>query len=212
MCRSRIDLLKELLAGFSLIYLVGCAQTATHEMVVLQDAVITSGQEEPRLVKRGEKVTVPSDQVTRIEAPGYGSVLIPPTQGNSSQFSVNLRPTDGWGQDLVSKQLDDELNKVLISFNQVQALLKRNQGEQAISMVEMLEKKYPKLLGLRLLKARSYVAMKKTDEAKKVLQAVVKDFPENRTTRKFLEVFLRGQEFRAPASVCEEMGDMGDVK
>ncbi|MFM8270043.1 MAG: tetratricopeptide repeat protein [Pseudomonadota bacterium] len=205
-------IVRYVLATLAVTFVVGCAHTATHEVVVLQDAVITIGENEPQVIKKGAKVMIPSDSATTISAPGYSSVLIPPAQSGSSSFTVNLKPAEGWGQDLVSKQLDEELNKALISVNEVQRLLQKNKVEGALSMVEMLEKKYPKLLGLRILKARSYTMLNKKNEAKQVLQSIVKDFPESRTTRKFLEVFLKGNELRTPASLCEEIEEVGETK
>jgi hypothetical protein len=152
------------------------------------------------MVNKGEKFTLSAEYSALIEAPGYTAVLVPPARSLPNEMKISLKPLTGWGNELVSQQVDGQLSELFTAINEVQALISRSEASKAMTRINLLEKKYPRLASLRFLKVSSLLLLKRQGEAKLALEAAVKDFPESEAGKRLNRLFGQGEGFRMPAS------------
>jgi hypothetical protein len=177
-----------------------CSSIQPYEIALDQDAYVTEGDGEPRMVNKGEKFTLSAEYSALIEAPGYTAVLVPPARSLPNEMKISLKPLTGWGNELVSQQVDGQLSELFTAINEVQALISRSEASKAMTRINLLEKKYPRLASLRFLKVSSLLLLKRQGEAKLALEAAVKDFPESEAGKRLNRLFGQGEGFRMPAS------------
>lgn len=115
--------------------------------------------------------------------------MIPPAEKLPEKMKVSLKPVPNWGQELVKKQVDEQLSDVFSQVNEIQSLLGEKQGDKALSKLEMLEKKYPGLISLKYLKIKSLLVLNRRRDARRELASSEEDFRENETGRKLIKFF-----------------------
>lgn len=171
--------------------LTACSSSRPYHISLDQKAYVTEGDTEPRLVDKGQQLSLSPETSTVIEAPGYPSVLIPPAHFLPTELKVSLKPLGGWINQIVAEQVDKKLSELFLAINEVQGLISRNEGAKAITQINLLEKKYPGLASLRFFKVSALLVQKKTSEAKLVLEAAAKEFPESEAGKRLQELFQK---------------------
>lgn len=177
------------------VFLLGaCSSSSSRYALTLdQDAYVKEGKKDAVLYKKNTRFEVNAKDSTVIESPGYLGLILPPNDLLLSEMSVNLKPVSKWGNELVQNQTDALLSQLLEEAIEVQLLLSKKEGKKALTKVEELEKRYPKVGTLRFLKVSCLLLLGNRKEAEENLEAALKEFPESKVGKEFHKVFFKGQ-------------------
>jgi predicted Zn-dependent protease len=185
-----------------MVVIVACSSVAPFQFTLEQDSYVTDSQQTSRFYPRGTVIQAQPNSYTLIESPGHLSVMLPPSTDLPNQVKVSLKPLDGWGEEVVGKQVDRRVAEVFFQLNEIQSLLAREDATEALARVRFLEQRYPQLVSLKYLKITALLAVNRRDEAKQVLATFRKEFSESEAGNKLLELMIKEKSQRVPASVC----------
>lgn len=155
------------------------------EVVLNQDATISVGGREPQALAKGSRFNVDRQPVL-VEAPGHYSLLILPGASDSdSRTEVSLKAVSGWSSRDLNRELNRNLDTIVIGLNQVQKLMAERNLRAALAVVSDLEAKYPEVLSIRMVHASCLVVAGEKEKARLLLQSVLAEQPEHREAKEF---------------------------
>lgn len=155
------------------------------EVKLAHDASVTVGGAEPKAAKAGEVIDSEGEAVL-VEAPGRVSVVVVPAHPNAGTYDVSLREVGRWrGADLQG-QADNILGPLVKTLNELQIKLAGRKWEEALKDVDALMQKYPGVHYLKFYRATCLILLNRNEDAKGVLEDVLRYFPDNKDGRDLL--------------------------
>lgn len=182
--------------------LVSCSSMSQREITLGQDAYITDSAQSAKYYPRGSRIQMQADSYMLIESPGHLSILVPPASNLPDQVKVSLKPLEGWGEEVVSKQVDKQVAEVFFQMNEIQSLIAKKDGSEALAKIRFLEQRHPHFFSLKYLKITALLALNRGDEAKQVFADFKKDLVGSEAGMRLLELMKKEKIQRIPASVC----------
>jgi predicted Zn-dependent protease len=146
----------------------------------MQEVAVSEGNGEKKQMKKDEKWEVMETPIL-VEKPGYVSVLVipynkSPTSSQMALKEINPSEASPYVLKASNKILDEVMNEVLIAQN----LLSKKDAKSALETVEKIMAKYPQLSYLKFIKASCLMVMGNKDNALKVLEETLNEYPENK--------------------------------
>lgn len=86
------------------------------------------------------------------------------------------------------------IGDILAEVNEVQTMLRFGRGDEALLRTEKLIQRHPEMTYLNLLKASVLTTLRRRDEARRVLDTVLKDFPNDAAARQLHRKLLSRKE------------------
>lgn len=194
---------------FSASFTTGCAmmsgwmgnpsENQKNEIVFAQAVEVTVLGKESVAKASGDSMPV-EDKPVYIEAPGYVGVVVVPTSTENGKIRVALKPAEKWtttGEKSRNQQQNNKVvSEIIEGVSQVQRLLIENRGEDALVEVTNLSNRYPNISYLNFMRASCLVVIGKQELALEVLEAALKDFPDNNSGKQLYKS-LTGNEYLA---------------
>lgn len=196
---------KKVIGPLFFLLINGCsiAPPAGHGQILLsQDTYVTSGNSPQALLRKGEAVGLGTEPVY-LQAPGYVSLLVVPLGGTSQSVFPSLRPIDEWGGEAFESALNSKVNELVAGINDVEVLLGKARIEEAIAKIELLQRRYPKVTCLNVIKASALFLSGERSQAKAVLDdAMRQGLPSDSGTLEFYRMLSGSREAPMPAAVA----------
>lgn len=145
--------------------------------------------------KKGDTYPFPNIPV-QVEAPGYVTVLMLPTQGNSGEATLTMRAIDDWGGPQFKQQLNSRLNEIISRVVEAQKELSGGRARGALSIIEDLQSKSPELTYLNFLKASCLIVLGEREKARAALDVALAAFPDNESGRALSQSLSGGRRER----------------
>lgn len=166
-----------------------------------RDAVITQLGEGSVSKLKGDSITI-SKKPVFIESPGHIGLLVIPVDSSTSSVDLDLRPMTDWGGPGLETRTNEVLNEVVGAVSEIQSLLAKSHGKEALEKLTHLQEKYSKITYLNFLKASCLVVSGEPEKAVPFLEIALKDFPDHSSGRKLYEQLTgkTGSKARKPAT------------
>ena len=171
---------------------VSCATVSSpskYSVYVDQDVQITSEINKVEQKMKGQKIDF--DEPLLIESPGYVGLLVVPINDKANLVKVSLKPIEELGGEQIQKQNNLVLNDLVNGINDIQILLSTNKSKEALTKVEEIQVKYPKVSHLKFLKASCLVVQGERAKARVILSEALKEFPDNENAKQLLQSLSR---------------------
>lgn len=191
-----LNCLKTLLLCFSLqVGLQSCASLsfsqshASVKVEAAQDVFIVQDKNEPKLVKSGEKFEV-SNTPVQVFAPGKTSVTLLPA-GDYDWVTLDLQNQTQWLGPEQKIEEEQRLAGLLKNYRDLQIALTEQKASEALAIMSKLDKDFPNLSYLRLIRASVYLALGQNSDARRVVSSLpddVKDSQDARELRQILDL------------------------
>lgn len=176
----------------SLFLILSCSsKPLVHEIELRQDSFVSVGSDAPIFKRKGDTVESVATDPVLIESPNYVAVLIPPVVEPTSKVKVTLRPVDHWGDDLLQYKTEIMLNELFLGLGEVQKHFGEKKFDSALAKSTEMQSKFPRVGYLKFLKARCLMLTGNYDQAKKLLEVAVAQFPENLEGKELYEEALK---------------------
>jgi hypothetical protein len=173
-----------------LVLIISCSSNKKlkeRKIQVSEDIEITTDSGQNILLKAGTNFDLINENLL-IRSPGHISVLLVPIKDENQSIKIDLKTLEEAKlNSLVGYSLDEQLSEVLTSINEIQQLINEDKGNESLALINELQKKYPELGYLEMLKASSYVVLGEQDRAKELLKISIKKYPGNIQAQKFYE-------------------------
>jgi hypothetical protein len=109
---------------------------------------------ESQAVKAGETVTWPSDRAVIAESPGHVPVLILPISSRDErEVDVKFHSVRDWPSQATQAELDRATEELASAIVKLQKSLARNAADEALSELDRLQAKYPRVQYLNFYRA-----------------------------------------------------------
>lgn len=171
---------------FSTNLLVSCGSVkgkSNRQIEFKQDVTIYNDQGESLDIKKDSKINLDNKNML-IESPGYVSLLVVPLNEDPKEVSVNLKNLESKKiKEMLGATIDHELSKVLFRINNAQQLLMQEKGNEALMLINEIQKEYVNLDFLDILKASAYVMIGDPNNAKILLEKSIEKYPDNEETK-----------------------------
>ncbi len=166
-------------AGVLAAIVAGCTSLSdsTSRLELTHDALVTIGNEPAAEKKKGEMINLNGSTPVLIESVGKISVLALPSTNYATHTKINLRNTDRAYTQGSQARFETELSEVISQLNEVQVLLSANRGKEALTVVQLLQQKYPKIDHLRVVEASCLIVMGKRHRAIQLLSDLKTEYP-----------------------------------
>jgi len=156
------------------------SEKPAHEITFMQEVSVSEGNGEKKQMKKDEKWEVMETPIL-VEKPGYVSVLVipynkSPTASQMALKEINPSEASPYVLKASNKILDEVMNEVLIAQN----LLSKKDAKGALETVEKIIIKYPQLSYLKFIKASCLMVMGNKENAVKLLEETLTEYPENK--------------------------------
>lgn len=172
---------------------LGCASQAKHSARVEleHDAKVKIGDANPIDKKKGDTVEV-SQVPVLVEAPGKIGVLLIPLHSQEQVAKIALQKGGEISTGLSEADAIKAQNYLLTKANEVQTWLAERKTKEALTLVDELIQKYPKVVQLKFMKASCLVLMDERERARVLLEIALKEDPENRAGKDLMQFLTPG--------------------
>lgn len=179
----------------------------TRQIKLMQDSYVTSESGKIKSLKKGQKLAVSPNNSLLIESPGYVGLLVLSDSSDAAVNQVSLKRADAWLGATIQKKINQSLNEIVVNMNEAQVLLSSRRGAEALSRVQILEKKYPDIISLQVLEASCHVILGEKNKALSVLTEALRLDPTNESAQSFYRS-LRDEDTasRQPSSLNKTKG------
>ncbi len=180
-------------SGLLALICAGCASVKSSVVNVEldQDSGIRFGDSNPVQRKKGESFEV-SQAPVFVEAPGKVGVLVIPMRGQPQNVKLSLKSLEVVPGAVSESEIASSMNLLLMRANEFQSWLAEKKTKEALTLVDELIQKYPRIVQLKFMKASCLVLMDEREKARVLLDLALKEEPGNQAGKELLRFLTPG--------------------
>ena len=156
-----------------------------------QDSAVRFGDSNPVQKKKGESFEVSQTPVF-VDAPGKVGVLVIPIRGQPQSVKLALKSLEVVQGAISESEIASSMNLLLVRANEFQSWLAEKKTKEALTLVDELIQKYPRVVQLKFMKASCLVLMDEREKARVLLGLALREDPGNTAGKDLLQFLTPG--------------------